>query len=204
ADSVRLIPYRAPWKLLKCGSGARGAQGPTRKPSENPLERRVDAFPLGRELLQDQLAVGGQTIETLIALLFLAPFADQQALALQPAQQRIQSAFIDLHALLGKRFAQGVAIAFVPQFSQHRQDQAAAPEFKPQVFENFGVHRPFYRVLHSVWHTLYAIQYLLSRIFYEMDKRHDGARQDCTSGTLAPDMTAQVAEIACLIRTDPR
>jgi hypothetical protein len=53
-------------------------------------------------------------------------------------------------------------------------------------------------------YTVCRIVVAVKDFFYEMDKGHDGTRRDCTSGTLAPDMTAQVAEIACLIRTDPR
>src|SRR5215471_15467119 len=76
-------------------------------PFNHSVQRGIDALPLREQLFQDHFAVPGQPVKPLVALLFFAPFAEQQALALQSPQQRVQRPFINRHALLLERLAQG-------------------------------------------------------------------------------------------------
>src|SRR5262245_26954306 len=66
---------------------------------QDALQGGVDALPLQQELLQDLLPVGGEPVEALVALVLLPPLAGQKALALQPAQQRVERALVDVHPL---------------------------------------------------------------------------------------------------------
>src|ERR1700693_4588237 len=102
---------------------------------KNVFQRRVDTLPLDQQLFENQLSVGRETVETLVALVFLAPLADQQALGLQAAKQRIERAFVDGHAMIGQGLAQGVTVVFSAQRRQYSQGKAAAAEFLPQVLE---------------------------------------------------------------------
>ena len=87
------------------------------------VDSGVNALPLGEHLLENIGALGREKIEALLALVLFAPFADQQALRFQAAQQWIQSALIDGHTMLGQSFAQGVAILLGAELRQDRDDQ---------------------------------------------------------------------------------
>jgi hypothetical protein len=97
-------------------------------------------LPLGQELLQDDLALAREAVEALPALVLLAPLAGQQPLVLEPAQQRVQRALVDVQPVLGQRLAQRVAVLLGPQRGQHGQHQAAPPQLQPQVLERLGAH----------------------------------------------------------------
>ena len=49
----------------------------------------VDFLPLLEQMGQDLLAFGGEAIEALVAFLFFAPLAYEQALRLEAPQERI-------------------------------------------------------------------------------------------------------------------
>ena len=101
------------------------------------------------QLGEDLLAVAGEAVKPLVALVFFAPFAGEQALGFEAAQQRVERAFVDLQAAFGEGFAQGVAVVLLAKLGQHCQGQAAAAEFQAEVFEEvFGEG-------HAVPHTLY-------------------------------------------------
>src|SRR5690348_11590079 len=83
--------------------------------SNNVVQRVVQRAPLVQQLLQNRAALRRKPIETLLALVFLAPFARQQTLRLEPAKQRVQRAFVDLEAEVGERLAQRVAVVLRAQ-----------------------------------------------------------------------------------------
>jgi len=88
-----------------------------------------------------------------------APFADQQTLALQPAQQRVQSAFVDGHPMLGQCLAQRVSVLLAPELRQHRQDQRAAPQLISEVFEQVAIHCASCIFTFSPWSTTNKLLY---------------------------------------------
>ena len=55
--------------------------------------------PFALELPQRGFAIAREAVEALVALVFFAPDAGQQPLAVEPAQHRIEGALVDLHAL---------------------------------------------------------------------------------------------------------
>ena len=77
---------------------------------QNPIDRGVDGLPLFQQLAKNLLSFAREPIEPLVALFFLAPLAHQQPLCLQPAEQRVKRALINLQASFDKLFPQGVAI----------------------------------------------------------------------------------------------
>ena len=81
------------------------------------------------------MAVAGETVEALVALLLLAPFADQQTLALQPPKQRIESVFVDGHAAVGEGLAQRIAVVLLAELGEDGQNEAAPSEFQPKVLK---------------------------------------------------------------------
>src|SRR5579871_5405409 len=62
---------------------------------QNSVERCVDGLPLFQQLFQDQLALLREPVKTLVAFVLFAPLAGEQPLGFQPAQQRIERAFIN-------------------------------------------------------------------------------------------------------------
>src|SRR5579872_5507354 len=129
-------------------------------PFQNRLERCPEAFPFGQHLLEYGFSVARDLVETLVALVFLTPLAHQQTLGLKPAQERVQRAFINLHAVLGEGFAQRVSVLLSAELSQHRDYQASAAQFQPQTFNDAVV---IGELTHTVRHILYITQYKLSR-----------------------------------------
>ena len=117
------FPFLSTNSLLGCGC------------SNGCVDGRVDGLPLLEQLGKDLLAVAGEAIEPLVALVFFAPLAGQQPLRLQAAQQRIKRAFVDLQAAFGQSLAQRVAVVLLAQLRQHRQRQAAAAQLQAKVFE---------------------------------------------------------------------
>jgi hypothetical protein len=59
---------------------------------------------------------------------------------LEPAQKGIESAFIDVHTVLGHGLTQGVAVLLLAQSRQNGYDQAATAEFQAEIFEGFRTH----------------------------------------------------------------
>ena len=49
----------------------------------------VDVLPLLKQMGQDLLAFGGEAIEALVAFLFFAPLADEEALGFEAPEERI-------------------------------------------------------------------------------------------------------------------
>src|SRR5580704_1466297 len=121
--------------------------------SENVFERRVNALPLGQQLLQNRFAIGGQAIETLVALILFAPLADQQALRLEAAKQGIERAFVNRHAVFSQRFAQRIAVVLDSKRRQHRKGQAAAPKLLSKIFKPLV---DFNALRHTVYDTYYV------------------------------------------------
>ena len=66
---------------------------------ENCVERRVDPAPLVKQLREHFCAFFREAVEALGALFLFAPLALEEALRLEPAQQRVECPFVDLEAL---------------------------------------------------------------------------------------------------------
>ena len=67
-------------------------------------------------------ALDRQLVEPLVAFVFLAPLADEQAPTFQAPQQRIERALVDVEAPRGQGLAQRVAVVFGAQLGQHGDD----------------------------------------------------------------------------------
>ena len=61
----------------------------TRASAERFGDRCVDGLPLGKKLREELCAIRSDPIEALVPFFFLAPFAGQQSLRLEPAEERI-------------------------------------------------------------------------------------------------------------------
>ena len=109
-------------------------------------------MPFGEQLLKDLFSCFGEEIEALVALVFFTPLADQQALGFKAPKKGIESAFVNSHAMLGKGFAEGVAVLFGVKLGQHSEDQGATAEFEAKVFEEEVL-----VVGHSVWRILCCV-----------------------------------------------
>lgn len=103
-------------------------------------DRGVDALPFGQQLGEDGLAFGGEAVEAFVAFFVLAPFADQQALGFEAAEQWVEGAFVDVHAVLGESFAEGVTVLLGTEGGKDGENEAAAAEFQAKVIEGFGAH----------------------------------------------------------------
>src|ERR1039458_5734787 len=141
---------------------------------DNVFQRCVNVSPLDQQLLENQLAVGREAVETLVALVLFPPLADQQALGFQTAKQRIQRALVNGHAMIGEGFAQGVAVMFDAQRRQHREGKAAAAEFLPEVFEALvGI----YAMRHIVYGEYYVSNSMRCQ---EISLEHRGETKEWT------------------------
>src|SRR5277367_5649240 len=90
---------------------------------KNPIQRGIHVLPLRDQLFENDLAVFRKPVKPLVALVFFAPLADQQALRLEAPQQRVEGAFIDGHAVVGEGFAEGVAVLLGLKGGQDSEDQ---------------------------------------------------------------------------------
>src|ERR1700688_262825 len=97
----------------------------------------IHTSPLCEQLLEDLFARHGELIETLVTLLFFAPFAFEQALAFQTPKQGIQRPFVNLDAMVSNDFSQRVAILLRVQSRQDRHYQASTPQFKTEIVKVF-------------------------------------------------------------------
>ena len=97
----------------------------------------IDAY-VADVRLQRAAALGAQRVIAPRRAGVDAPFAAEQALAFEPAQQRVQRAFLDHHAALAERLPQFVAVAGRTQLRQHREHQHAAAEFEFEFFDGVG------------------------------------------------------------------
>jgi hypothetical protein len=109
----------------------------------------VDALPFGQQLGEDGFAFGREEVEALVAFFVLAPFAGQQALGFESAEEGVEGAFVDVHALLGEGFAEGVTVLLGTEGGEDGENEAAAAEFQAKVVEGIGVHR-LYCVIHRM------------------------------------------------------
>ena len=107
--------------------------------SEDAGERSVDLVQLAQELFEDVATVLGKFVEALLAVVFLAPFALEEALAFEAAKKGVEGAFIDLDAEAGEILAQGIAVMFAPELGQDRDDEKAATELEPEMIEKVRI-----------------------------------------------------------------
>ena len=74
-------------------------------------------------------------VEAFIAPGFFAPFAGEQPLALQTAKQRVERALVHVEAVFGEELAERVAVLLRPQRGEHREHEATAAQFEPEIFK---------------------------------------------------------------------
>jgi hypothetical protein len=102
----------------------------------NLADGALNGFPLSQQLSEHVGPQRRDPVETLVALVLFAPLAYQQPLGLEPAQQRVERALLDLDALIGERLAQCVSVVLLPELSKHGEDQRSAPELQAKIVED--------------------------------------------------------------------
>ena len=107
--------------------------------SDDAGERSVDLLKLGQEEFEDLAALLGKLVEALPAIVFLAPFAFEEALGFKAAEERVKSAFVDLDAERSKVLAEGIAVMLSPELGEDRDDEQAAAQFQPEIIEEIGI-----------------------------------------------------------------
>jgi hypothetical protein len=107
---------------------------------QNSVQRLIDAAPLGEQLGEYFRATIGKAVKPLVALGFLAPFAEQETLSFEPPQQGIEGALVHVQTVLRERFAERVAILLGPQRGQDRDHEAAAAQFEANVVKQRWIH----------------------------------------------------------------
>jgi hypothetical protein len=106
---------------------------------KNSVQGRVDALPFGEQRLQHGLALRREAIKAFVTLVFLAPFADEEALSFEAAEERVEGAFVDGHAEVGEGFAEGVAVVLGAEHGEYGEDQGATTKLEAEVFEEVVV-----------------------------------------------------------------
>jgi hypothetical protein len=122
----------------------------------NCVERRIDVFPLGKQVTQNLFAFTRENIKSFLSLVFLAPFARQQSLGFKSTKEGIQGAFVNLHAMFGEGFAQRVAVLLGSELRKNRQNQGTAAEFQPKVLKEIGL--TLVHILYVIYCTQYTVQ----------------------------------------------
>src|SRR5215469_541776 len=79
---------------------------------ENAGDRGVDGVPLVQQSGENLFALRREAIEALVAFFLFAPFTEEQALGLEPAEERVKRTLVDLEAALVEVLAQRVAVVF--------------------------------------------------------------------------------------------
>src|SRR5262245_57927037 len=97
---------------------------------EDARDGGVEPLPLGGQLAHDAAPGGGQLVEALLPLVFLAPFADEEPLALEAAEERVERAFVHRQVALGERLAERVAVVLAAELAEDAEDQPAAPQLQ--------------------------------------------------------------------------
>ena len=116
----------------------------------------VDLLPVGEERLQYRSPIGRQPVEALVAILLLAPFADEQPLIFEPSQQWIEGAFLDVQAAVRQRLLQRVSVVLDSQLGEHGHHEATAAELLPKRFERRDRHQT--SAPHTVRHTVLDVK----------------------------------------------
>src|SRR6516225_9139003 len=116
---------------------------------QNETQRMRLAGPFLHQLLQDLPAFARKPVIALVAVVLFAPLAGQQSLRFQPADQRIKSPFIDLHAARRKCLTQRVAIVFRAKLPQNGQNQRSAPQLRTKTLQPVRVHFTVLRILYD-------------------------------------------------------
>jgi len=92
-------------------------------------------MPLLQQLAEDLFAVTGEPVEPLVAFVFFAPFAGQQSLSFQAAEEGIEGAFVDDQSMFGEGFTQGVAVVLLAKLRENGEGQTAAAKLEAKIFE---------------------------------------------------------------------
>src|SRR5579862_586308 len=144
---------------------------------DDAVERRVNAAQLVRKLFVHLLARGQQPVETLAALVLLAPLTAQEPLAFEPPQQRVERALVDLQPGFFQGLAQRVAVPLGPKLIEDCERQAPSPQLEPQVLEGSGA-----RAVCTVSHILCVAQCTPNRWAASrcgrVTRRRGGCRRD--------------------------
>src|ERR1043166_316222 len=107
--------------------------------SDDAGERGVDFVELGQEQLEDLAAVLGKFVETLLAIVFFAPFAFEQALRFETAKERVKGAFVDLDSERSEILAEGVPVMLPAQLGEDGDDEQSPAQFQPEIIKEIGV-----------------------------------------------------------------
>ena len=67
-------------------------------------------FHSAKSWVRISLALRREAVETLVALLLLAPFAGEEALGFEPPQERVEGALFDRQTLISEGLAEGVSV----------------------------------------------------------------------------------------------
>ena len=110
---------------------------------DDAVEGGIDLRHLGEQLFEDLPAVGREPIKAFLAIVLFAPLAREKTLRLEPAEKRVERAFIDLESEIAQVFAEGVAVMLAPQLGENGDDEQAAAELEADVFEEIGIHFGF-------------------------------------------------------------
>ena len=104
---------------------------------------------------------GREAIEPLVPFVFLAPLADQQALALETPEQRIQRAFVNREAEISERLAKRVAMALgssCARTARIKQPRLSSSRRFSKMSASMGSPDAGYCSAHTVWNILYVTQ----------------------------------------------
>src|SRR3954471_3537334 len=102
-------------------------------------EGGVDFVELGEELFQDLAAFAGEFVKAFLAVVFLAPFALEEALAFETAEEGIKGAFVDLDAEFGELLSEGVAIMFAAELGEDGDNEKAAAKLEAETGKKIGI-----------------------------------------------------------------
>lgn len=132
------------------------------------IEGGIDLLQFGEELFENGAAVAGKFVEAFLAIVFFPPFALEQTLSLEPPEEGIERAFIDLDSERRQVLAQGIAVMLASELGEDRDDEEAAAEFEPQDIEKIGNrsgrHLPcrVYYVSHSMCNMVKGVKRVFS------------------------------------------
>ena len=102
------------------------------------IERRVENLPFGEEFFQDLGSEWRKFVEAFVALVRLAPFAEEETLRFQTAEEWVEGALFDCHATVSQDFAEGVAVLLGTKAREDGEDERAAAKLQAEVFEESG------------------------------------------------------------------
>ncbi len=121
---------------------------------KNAVDGCVDCLPLFEKFGEDQLAVRGEVVEALVALVFFAPLAYQQSLCFKAAQKRVERAFVDFQASFGKVLAERIAVMLLCGAGPGQPVSGCRGEARDEDFQRGFQLRSLLCLVHCTSHTV--------------------------------------------------